>query len=66
MSAENSSSQKKIRENGGVGWIWRRFDQEPIFDILVADTDYIKIMDTWGQLIVDQRNTVRSRLVVSH
>jgi len=51
MSAENSSSQKKIRKNGGVGWIWRRFDQDPIFDILVADTDYIKITDTWGQVV---------------
>jgi len=57
---------KKIRENGGFGWIWRRFDQDPIFDILVADTDYIKIMDNWDQLVVDQRNTVRSSLVISH
>ena len=68
-TSENTSEAiellKKIRKNGGFGWIWRRFDQDPIFDILVADKDYIRIMEDWNQLIEDQRATVRSSLVVS-
>ncbi len=56
---------EKIRKNGGFGWIWRRFDQDPIFDILATDERYIRIMKEWHQLVEDQRSNVRRTLIES-
>lgn len=53
---------KKIRKNGGLGWIWRRFDQDPMFDMLTDNEEYQQIMSEWHQLIEDQRRTVRRSL----
>ena len=56
---------KKIRKNGGFGWIWRWLEKDPIVSFLYEEEEYKMIMKEWKKLIEKQKSNVRKEILKS-